>query len=49
MRAVDEEFSKFERKERAFRQVERAERAAKLRLPINIHRPSAQSEAEASS
>ena len=34
MRAVDEEFSKFERKERAFRQAERDERAAQLRLPI---------------
>jgi hypothetical protein len=34
-RAVDEEFSKFERKERAFRQAERDERAAKLRLPID--------------
>jgi hypothetical protein len=35
MRAVEDEFSKFERKERAFRQAERAERAANLRLPIS--------------
>ena len=34
MRAVDDELDKFERKERAFRQQERAERAAQLRLPI---------------
>jgi hypothetical protein len=34
MRAVDEEFSKFERKERVFRQAERDERAARLCLPI---------------
>jgi hypothetical protein len=34
MRAVDDEFSKFERKERAFRQAERDERAAQLGLPI---------------
>jgi len=34
MRAVQDEFSKFERKERALRQAERDERAAKLRLPI---------------
>jgi hypothetical protein len=35
MRAVEDEFSKFELKERAFRQAERDERAAKLRLPID--------------
>jgi hypothetical protein len=34
-KAFDEEFSKFERKERAFRQAERDERGAKLRLPID--------------
>jgi hypothetical protein len=34
-RAVEDEFSKFERKERAFRQADRDERAAKLRLPID--------------
>ena len=43
MRAVDEEFSKFERKERAFRQAERDERAAKLRLPTARKQPSVQS------
>lgn len=32
--AADEEFSKFERQERALRQAERIERAAQLRLPI---------------
>jgi hypothetical protein len=32
MRAVHDELSKFERKERAFRKAERAERAAQLRL-----------------
>jgi hypothetical protein len=39
MRAVEEEFSKFERKEWALRQAERDERAAKLRLPIAPSRP----------
>jgi hypothetical protein len=39
MRAVDDEFAKFERKERAFRQAEREERAAELRLPIVQARP----------
>ncbi len=41
MRAVDDELSKFERKEREFRQAERDERAAKLRLPIDRNRPHA--------
>jgi hypothetical protein len=35
MRAVDDEFSKFERNERALRQAERAERAAQLQLPLD--------------
>ena len=34
MRAVDDELAKFERKERAFQQAEREERAARLKLPI---------------
>jgi hypothetical protein len=34
MRGVDDELAKFERKERAFRQAEREERAARLKLPI---------------
>ena len=38
MRAVKNEFSKFELKERALRQAERKERAAKLRLPIDLAR-----------
>jgi hypothetical protein len=37
-RAVEDELSKFERKERAFRQADRDERAAKLRLPVNRDR-----------
>jgi len=41
-RAVDEEFSKFERKERALRQAERDERAAQLRLPVARKRPPVQ-------
>jgi len=36
MRAVDDELAKFERKERAFRQSERDERAARLKLPIAL-------------
>ena len=39
MRVVDDELSKFERKERAFRQAEQDERIAKLRLPIARNRP----------
>jgi hypothetical protein len=34
MRTVDNELAKFERKERAFQQAERDERAARLRLPL---------------
>jgi hypothetical protein len=34
MRAVEDELSKFERKERSFRQAVRQERADQLRLPI---------------
>ena len=34
MRSVDDELAKFERKERAFQQAEREERAARLKLPI---------------
>jgi hypothetical protein len=34
MLAVDEEFAKFERKERAFRNADRRERAERLRLPL---------------
>jgi hypothetical protein len=34
MGAVDDELFKLERKERAFRQADQAERAAKLRLPL---------------
>jgi len=33
-RDIEAELSKFEQKERAFRQAERDERAAELRLPI---------------
>jgi hypothetical protein len=36
MCAIEDEFSKFERKERAFRQADRQERAARLRLPISF-------------
>ena len=36
MRAVEDEFSKVELKEREFRQAERDERAANLRLPISL-------------
>jgi hypothetical protein len=39
MRVVEDELSKFERKERAFRQAEQDERIAKLRLPIARNRP----------
>jgi hypothetical protein len=39
VRAVEDEFSKFERKERAFRQAERTERAAQLGLPIDLNQP----------
>jgi hypothetical protein len=46
-RAVDDEFSKFERRERAFRQAERDERAAQLRLPIARTRLSIQSDERA--
>jgi hypothetical protein len=35
MRAAEDELAKFERKERAFRQADRDERAAKLRLPLD--------------
>jgi hypothetical protein len=38
MRAVEDELSKFEHKELAFRQAERDERAAKLGLPIARNR-----------
>jgi hypothetical protein len=34
MRAVDDELAKFERKEMAFQQAEREERASRLRLPL---------------
>ena len=34
MRTVDEEFDRFERKERAFRQADRDERAARLHFPL---------------
>jgi hypothetical protein len=44
MRAVDDEFSKFERKERELRQAERDERAAQLRLPIARHQPRARTD-----
>ena len=44
MRAVADEFSKFERKERAFRQADRNERAAQLRLPIAHNQLSVQSD-----
>ena len=40
MRAVDDEFAKFERKENAFRRAEREERAAQLRLPVAQDRAS---------
>jgi hypothetical protein len=33
-RIVDDELAKFERRERAFRQAERNERATRLRLPL---------------
>jgi hypothetical protein len=36
MRAIEDEFSEFELKERAFRQAEWDERAAQLRLPIDL-------------
>jgi hypothetical protein len=39
MRTLDDEFSKFERKERQLHQAERRERAAKLRLPVELSRP----------
>jgi|SRR5580704_6791245 hypothetical protein len=39
MRAVQDEFSKFERAERAFRQADQDDRAAKLRLPVARNRP----------
>jgi hypothetical protein len=39
MCAVNDELSKFERKEQAFRQVKRDERAAKLGLPIANNQP----------
>jgi hypothetical protein len=35
LRAFGDEFSKFERRERAFRQAERDERAARLKLPLD--------------
>jgi hypothetical protein len=35
MRAAEDELAKFEHKERAFRQADRDERAAKLRLPLD--------------
>jgi hypothetical protein len=34
MRSADDEFAKFEREEKALRQAERNERAARLRLPF---------------
>jgi hypothetical protein len=39
MRAVDDELSKFERRELVFRQADRDERAAELRLPVETSRP----------
>jgi hypothetical protein len=39
MRVDDEELAKFEHKEIAFQKADRAERAAKLRLPISRDRP----------
>ena len=36
MRAVHDELAKFERKERAFQQIDRDERAARLRLPVKL-------------
>jgi hypothetical protein len=38
MRVVEDELSKFERKERAFRQAEQDERIANLRLPVARNR-----------
>jgi hypothetical protein len=35
-RAVEDEFAKFERKERAFRRADKQERAAKLHLPVRF-------------
>jgi hypothetical protein len=39
MRAVDDELAKFERKEMAFQQAEREERASRLRLPLARENP----------
>jgi hypothetical protein len=44
MSAVDDEFAKFELKERAFRQADREERAAELGLPVDRDRPSIRSD-----
>jgi hypothetical protein len=44
MRAVEAEFAKFERNERAFRHADREERVAKLMLPFNHHKPFARNE-----
>jgi hypothetical protein len=41
MRAVDDELAKFVRKEIAFQQAERDERAARLRLPVARKNPMA--------
>jgi hypothetical protein len=35
-RAVEDEFAKFERKERAFRRADKQKRAAKLHLPVRF-------------
>jgi len=35
MRAAEDELAKFERKERVFRQADRDERAARLKLPVD--------------
>jgi hypothetical protein len=44
MRAVDDEFAKFELKERAFRHADRKERAAELGLPFDCDRLSIRSD-----
>jgi hypothetical protein len=44
MRAIEDELSKFELKEREFRQADRQERASKLRLPLAHSQPSIRSD-----
>jgi hypothetical protein len=44
LRAAADEFSKFERNERAFRRVEREERAAQLRLPTEKEKADARAD-----